>query len=253
MYRIGVCARSDQFPAALRGGVDYVEPFVANDLVIKGGGGWVRNANHGAIPAAPSFAVLFPGELKLSDPAFPREPIKAYLEAAFDAIAHVGTSGAKVVLGSGGARRIPDGVDQDAGIALFSESVRLADQLSRARGLQIILEPLNRRETNLLHTIVDCVGFLDRYGIDVPIVADLFHMMLENEPLSVLETHGTRIGHAHVADTGRAAPGQGDWPIAEFLRGLEACGYRGDVSIECNWKDFAAELPDAVDFLRNVA
>ncbi|ODT82232.1 MAG: hypothetical protein ABS76_08215 [Pelagibacterium sp. SCN 64-44] len=253
MYRFGVCSRSDQFATALESGVDYVEPFVANDLIRKEGETWARFDDYPAIAAAPSFAVLFPGELKLSDPDFPRAPIEAYLTAALDAAASVGIPGAKVVLGSGGARHIPDNVDQALGKKAFSGVLRMADQLAKARGLQIVLEPLNQRETNLLNTIAECAAFLDQHEIAVPIVADLYHMMREDEPVDILSTYGHRIGHAHLADTERGAPGQGDWPIAEFLRGLKTCGYQGDVSIECNWKDFAAELPNAVSFLRNIA
>jgi D-psicose/D-tagatose/L-ribulose 3-epimerase len=87
----------------------------------------------------------------------------------------------------------------------------------------------------------------------VPVVADLYHIMLEEEPLTALTEFGPRIGHAHIADSGRRAPGLGDWPLQEFLHGLRSGGYRGAVSLECVWQDFAAELPRALEHVRTLS
>jgi len=90
------------------GGADYVETTIVGNLVQEDGlGGWVRNPGYDAPDQCPSFAILFPGQLKLSDPAFPAKTVTDYLEAVFPIIAAAGSACAKVVFGSGAARTIP--------------------------------------------------------------------------------------------------------------------------------------------------
>jgi sugar phosphate isomerase/epimerase len=252
MFSYGVNARAALVETALAAGAAYVEPVVVGNLVVKdAAGAWVRNPDYRG-DRAPSFAVLFPAELRVSDPAFPDAAIADYIEAAMRIIADAAMPGAKVVFGSGAARTLPPGLDRAAGEAAFAARLRAAQQGAAKHGLRIILEPLNRTETDLLHTIGECAAFLDRFAIEVPVVADLYHIMLEHEPLQALRDFASLIGHAHIADSGRTPPGQGDWPTAEFIRTLEAIGYDGNVSIECKWRDFAAELPPALQFMRSL-
>ena len=91
-YQYGVIVPSAQSAAVVLGGADYVEPTIVGNLVQEDGlGGWVRNPGYDAPDQCPSFAILFPGQLKLSDPAFPAKAVTDYLEAVFPKIgrAHV--------------------------------------------------------------------------------------------------------------------------------------------------------------------
>ena len=254
MYQYGVIVPSAQSAAVVLGGADYVEPTIVGNLVQEDGlGGWVRNPGYDAPDQCPSFAILFPGQLKLSDPAFPAKTVTDYLEAVFPIIAAAGSAGAKVVFGSGAARTIPASVDRVAAEARFAAVLLETRDVAARHGIVVLLEPLNAGETNLLHTIEECAQFLDSNGIEgVPIVADLYHIMLEGEPLATVTALGARIGHAHIADTGRTPPGQGDWPLSDFLRALTAGGYTGNVSIECTWSDIATELAPALEHLRKL-
>src|SRR5699024_5028113 len=149
--------------------------------------------------------------------------------------------GATIVLGSGAARRTPEGVDPAAARAQLARSVRLARDLAVEHGLEAILEPLHRGETDQINTLAEAVAFLDEHDLgDVRVVADLFHVMLEQESLETVRAHAGRVAHAHIADTDRRPPGQGDWPLRAFLASLREGGYRGAVSLECVWQDLAA-------------
>ncbi len=46
----------------------------------------------------------------------------------------------------------------------------------------------------------------------IQVLANLYHMMEENEPLENIETARSYLQHVHVADSGRMAPGTGDYP-----------------------------------------
>jgi sugar phosphate isomerase/epimerase len=255
MYQYGVIVPSAQSAAVVDAGADYVEPTIVGNLVVESAPGvWTRNPDYTAPDGCPSFAILFPGSLRLSDPGFPAVQVSDYLAAVIPVIATAGAPGARIVFGSGAARTIPEGVGRPEAERRFAEVLREARAVAASHGLVVMLEPLNTGETNLLHTIAESAAFLDEHGIEgVPIVADLYHIMLEGEPLDVVTANGARVGHAHIADTGRTPPGQGDWPLAEFLEALTAGGYRGNVSIECTWQDITTELAPALAHLRAIA
>lgn len=263
----GVIADISQQPAALRAGADYLEPTVVGGLVVEAGavaeveptgdpdartgsGQW-RAAELGPVEPIGSCAVLVPSTLRIADPSVPIARIREYLTTALDAVAAIARPGAKVVLGSGAARTIGPGADREDGEERFAEVLRLAQTLAVERDLEVILEPLRREETDLIHSIAEAARFLDAHAIErMRIVADLFHVQHEGESLRAVQEHAGRIGHIHVADSGRTPPGQGDWPIAAFLAALRRGGCTADVTIECSWDDLAEELPDALAVVR---
>lgn len=248
----GIIAPDQDADAILAAGADYLEPTIVGNVIVQDAAGrWQPRAALRDRAPSPSFAILCPGELRLSDPAFPVERTRDYLRIAFSAVAARARPGATVVLGSGGARRVPEGVDPAAGREQFARSLRAAREIAAEHGLEVILEPLHRGETDLIHTLAEAIGFLNEFGMgEIRVVADLFHIMLEEEPLEVVRAQAGRIAHAHIADSGRIPPGQGDWPLAEFLQALRGGGYRGHVSIECTWADVAAEAGPALAAVR---
>ncbi|HIT76073.1 MAG TPA: TIM barrel protein [Candidatus Avipropionibacterium avicola] len=248
----GVILPRHQEELALSLGADYVEPPVVGNVIIADhDGDWQLAAADEPARRAPAFAVLVPKDFPLSDPAVPISTVRRYFDQALTAIATVAEPDAAVVLGSGRSRSLPEGCDPDRARDRFAESLVTARDAAERRGLRIVLEPLNRNETNLLTTIEEAATFLDGYGIErVSIVADLFHVMSEAEPLATVAERAGRIGHAHIADSGRVPPGQGGWPLREFLTALRSGGYRGPVSIECNWRDVATELAEALATVR---
>lgn len=238
--------------AAYAAGADYVEPTILHNLLIEQADGtWQEAPLADAWQPAPSFAVIAPAGLGLSDPAADHEAIAQHLRLVMTAAARRARPGATIVLGSGAARTTPEGVDPAAAREQLARSVRLARDLAAEHGLEAILEPLHRGETDQINTLAEAVEFLDAHDLaEMRVVADLFHIMLEQESLEVVREHAGRVAHAHIADTDRRPPGQGDWPLRAFLASLREGGYRGAVSIECHWQDLAAEAAGALAALR---
>jgi sugar phosphate isomerase/epimerase len=241
--------------AALAAGVDYVEPTIVDNVVVPDGDGWrLSDAYRGR--THPSFAVLVPGALPLigaSTGAQGRlDDARRYFDAVFPLIAESAEPGAKIVFGSGRSRTAPDGMPRETALERLAEVVRAARDRAAAADLRIMLEPLNRSETNLINSIAEAVEFLDEYGIDgVPVVADLYHIVLHGEPLESILQNAARIGHAHIADSGRRYLGTGDWPWREFLATLQEAGYTDSVSLECHWgTDFEGEVRSSLELLR---
>lgn len=252
MTTVGIVAPRPLAQIAEGCGADYVEPTIVGNVVLIGDDGVVRLNPDFEGERYPSFAILVPGEVRVSDPAFDFERVRDYFAQVFAVLASVAEPGAKIVFGSGGARRIPDGVDRDAAQRRFAESLVEARDAAAAHGLRVMLEPLNRGETNLIHTLGEAAAFLDAHAIEgVLLVADLFHIEVEGESLSTVSEHIDRIGHAHIADAGRLWLGSGDGSWREFVATLRAGGFAGPVSLECNWgENVSAEVAASIAALR---
>jgi sugar phosphate isomerase/epimerase len=105
---------------------------------------------------------------------------------------------------------------------------RLAD-VATQNNVTIFYEHLNRYETNLLNRIEDVVPFVKPFGSRVKILADLFHMSIEEANIAeAIRAGGEHIGHVHLADSNRRPAGLGHTdfkPIFAVLRDIEYSGY----------------------------
>jgi sugar phosphate isomerase/epimerase len=103
-----------------------------------------------------------------------------------------------------------------------------------AAGVTMLLEALNRYECDYLNTIQDVLDVIAQ--IDAPnlmVLADTFHMNIEeaNIPIS-LRRAAKKLGHVHLADTNRQAPGHGHLDVESVLRALQDIPYVGYLSFE---------------------
>jgi len=107
--------------------------------------------------------------------------------------------------------------------------------------VRFALEPMNRYETDLIHTAADGLELIERVGKEnFGLLLDTFHMNIEDADIGEsIRTCGDRIFHFHVADSNRWYPGAGHLDFGGILDELEKTGYQGFVSGEF------MPLPDA--------
>jgi len=120
-------------------------------------------------------------------------------------------------------------------------AAKACPERERRKGVRFALEPLNRYETDLIHTVADGLDLIERVGADnLGLLLDTFHMNIE-EPVieDSIRAAGDRIFHFHVADSNRWHPGAGHLDFKSILDTLFATGYQGYVSGEF------MPLPDA--------
>lgn len=198
-----------------------------------------------------AFNVFLPRDLKVVGPEIDQPRLRRYTERA---LARAASLGARVIVfGSGPSRRRPDGYSREAALDQVCEFLHWAADVAEGTGLTIAIEPLNRRQCNLINTIGQAVEVARTVSRpQVRVLADFYHMEEEQEPLSELLVYKDWIAHIHLADTGGMAPGTGNYPYAEFAAVLQQAGYTGMLSLECSWNDLAAEAGPCCQFLRNL-
>jgi len=128
----------------------------------------------------------------------------------------------------------PQGQSHSQSMDYLVESLRECATAASSLGVRFALEPLNRYETDLIHTAVEGLDLLDQVGAsNVGLLLDTFHMNIE-EPVieDSIRLCGDRIFHFHVADSNRWYPGAGHLDFKSILNALLATGYQGYVSGE---------------------
>jgi sugar phosphate isomerase/epimerase len=154
-------------------------------------------------------------------------------------------------MGSAGSRNVAEGFDHDEAEQQIAGFLGEAAPIAERYGITLVVEPLNRGESNIINSVPEGVRLAKAVNHpSIRALADLYHIVVDDEPLdNILETDGM-LAHVHVADTGRFAPGTGEYDMIGFFRRLKAVGYAGRISVECTWKDFDAEGAAAAEYLR---
>ena len=101
-------------------------------------------------------------------------------------------------------------------------------------GTFLLLEPINRYETNFINSAQDGLDLLDEIQHPaIKMLLDTFHMNIEEaDPCESVRRVGRRLGYMHFADNNRLAPGQGHVDFPALVATLGGIGYDGFVSAE---------------------
>ncbi len=141
--------------------------------------------------------------------------------------------GAAIILGL--IRGItPTGQSHEQSIAYLTKALRECSAVAATEGVRFALEPLNRYETDLIHTVEAGLDLIERVGAEnFGLLLDTFHMNIEEPSIEEsIRACGDRIFHFHVADSNRWHPGAGHLDFARILAVLRETGYEGYVSGE---------------------
>lgn len=252
--RYGCVITPDEIGAAIQAGFDYVE-LPARELDPEGNHEQalrtVSNAllRSGRPVAVEVFWGLLPPDLPVVGPNVDTERLRRYLHRAFTDMWALG--GVLVVLASGAARRIPEGFPRAQAEQQFAAALELIQHEAHRNGLEVVLEPVSRVETNFLNTLDESCQFLAEHRVrDVRLMVDAFHLSAEGEPEAAIQRCEAPIAHVHVSDTDRLPPGQGTADIGALLAALRHKGYGGRMSIRATWREFTREAPEALQFVK---
>lgn len=249
--RFGVCGKIDDAPVLASAGFDYIELSVQSALRPQlSDDEWkpIREAID-AMPIRPeAFNLFVPGDLKIVGPSVDVVALGRYAWIALARASLVG--GSVVVLGSGGARQMPEVFPEATAIAQLSRFLHQCADAAERFGVTVVLEPLGL-ECNLIRSVregAELVRNLDRAGVKN--LADTWHMDAISEPLSEIVASADVLAHAHTAGPSRKGPGASH-DFAPLFRALNRAGYDGRLSLECSWENLTEEAEAALAALKS--
>jgi sugar phosphate isomerase/epimerase len=193
--------------------------------------------------------IFFPGNIKIAGPDVNMDRVLAYADTIFSRAkrAHIPF----IILGSGGARRIPEGYDEAKGRADFVLLCRMLAKLAAKYGIVIALESLQAAETNFLTTLTAAAGVVR--AVDHPnfkLNADIFHMSRQGEsPQSIVDAADILVYCEIAEKEKRSFPGVKGDDFKPWLRALRKAKYKGPIFIEGYTNDPTSDMPLSFKYL----
>lgn len=192
---------------------------------------------------------FIPGTIKIVGPQVDEERVLGYVDTVMRRAQKAGIE--LIVLGSGDARKVPEGVDHAAVKKEFIVLCRKMADVAARYGRIIAMENLNSTETNFINTLAEANEVVN--AINHPnfkLTADIYHMLKENESAAVIEQAKGNLVHCHIAEREkRAAPGVAKQDFRPYFAALHKIGFEGRIMVECRWEDLATQGKPAYDYL----
>ena len=181
----------------------------------------------------------------------------AALRHAEHALARAARLGAEVVVfGSSGAKNVPAGFPHEVAWAQIVTLLRAIDPIAGKNGILIAIEPLNRKESNIVNTVQEGYQLMREVNRpNIRLLVDFYHMSLEGESLAALDEVADSIVHFHIAE-----PENRNFPNAagkecfyDLFQKLREIQYQGRISVESFSKNFESDAVESLVLLRGLS
>ncbi|MDB5083471.1 MAG: glycoside hydrolase family 2 sugar binding protein, partial [Bacilli bacterium] len=217
----------------------------------------VKNRVRDAKLTVPVFNSFIPKELKLTGPEVDVRQIEKYVDQAMKRISALG--GRQIIFGSGGARSVPAGFSMDQAMNQIKQFLRLCEMYAGHYRITVAIEPLNRKESNILNTVGEALELADELNLPhIKVLADAYHMNLESEPFTIMTKAIDRklLSHVHISEYNRSFPlgeaGSEGIDFQAFFRELQQAGYDGAISAECSSTNFEENCIKSIGYVKQI-
>jgi sugar phosphate isomerase/epimerase len=250
---IGVCTGVNNAEMLAQMGYDYIEEGVRSFLVPQHDEeAFLKNlevASKAPIPVKACNSFL-PGDLKSVGPDAVHPEILEYSRTTFRRAQKAGVE--HIVFGSGGSRRIPDGFSQQEATNQFISLLKQMAPIAGEYNVIIVLEPLRSGETNFINTVAEGAVIVEKVNHpNFRLLADIYHMLMEDEGPESIINHASLLHHMHIAEKeGRSIPGTHGEDFTPYFEAMRKANYRGRISIEGRWESMEAQAPVALNVMR---
>ena len=247
-----VCTSVSNYPLVKSTGYKYVELNVSYLMPDKSDADFqahldeIKNSDAKII----SCTSFIPGSLTLTGHENKQEEALVWADAA---LRRAGLANIPyIVFGSGKARNVPENFSKEQAKEQFVSFCRRIAPLAEKYDVTILIEPLNRAETNMINSLEEGAAIVEAVGHrNMQLLCDIYHMMREDEAASEIVKHARYIRHCHIAEREeRTSPGTKGDDFRPYFRALKEIGYKGCVSIECRWQDFNNEIEPALSYMQ---
>lgn len=251
--RYGICTGLENLELLERLGYDYIELSVTATMKLKEE---VLSACRERLRTSgvkcEAFNILFPKTMELLGGRTAQEELRRYLHKAMALIRSFGAEVA--VFGSGQCRRCPEYMSYGQAYRELVKVYRLTGEIGKEYGVKVVIEPLSRKETNMICTMAE--GAILEADVDhanVGLLSDFFHVCANHDSIDDIKTIRT-FGHIHIASgEGRRYPiSEEGEAYAAFMAALKAVGYDGRISIEGKTEDMETDGAKALALLKEL-
>lgn len=123
-----------------------------------------------------------------------------------------------------------------------AQAIAETAEIASEAGVDIVLEVVNRFESNLLNTTAQGLKFLEDTGRDdVRLHLDTFHMNIEEaNPAAAIRLAGDKLGYFHIGESNRGYLGDGVIDFDRIFDALLEIDYQRDIVFE----SFSAAVVD---------
>ena len=187
---------------------------------------------------------MFPARVRLLGEEAKESVIDAYLSVAFPRMAQLGVK--TIVLGSSGARRLPEGMPKEEGILQLAKVItEKVVPLLEQYDITLVMEPIGSYEANFINTLPDGMKVVEAvHHPRVQLLADSVHLLYENESPEHVTRYAANLKHIHLCENERALPaGSVSDGLAAILAAVRNGGYDLTASFE--------PMPHSLEDMRN--
>lgn len=262
--RFGICASSRYWKELAEIGYDYIEMALSYLTTVddtklqsmlaiqKETGIRVESCNNFFPSDFKLYAIREDGSEDVEGFRQIEENVRTYVKNAFAIASRLGV--VVTVLGSSGARTIPEGVSREVAESQFLRLLRICGEIGEAYGITVTVEPLNYGETNFINTVADGLAFVRNASHpSIRAMVDFYHHAYNNEPMEILEEARGVLAHVHLARIGdRTNPTLADEAeVRTRIDALRAIGYDSRVTLECSFgEEFIPHAKDSYLLLK---
>jgi sugar phosphate isomerase/epimerase len=249
IQEIGICTKFTNAEMLAQHSCDFIEEsvggFLAPDKSEEEFNEILKQAQKSALQVKVCNGFI-PGNLKSVGANAVQSEILGYIEIAFQRAEKAGVE--LIVFGSGGSRSIPEGFSRDEARKQFVSLCKAMAPIAERHNVVVVLEPLNKKECNFINSVTEGGEIVE--DVNHPnfrLLADIYHMKMDNEGPESIVKFGYLIKHAHIAEKeGRSAPGTYKEDFMPYFEALKKVSYRGKLSIECNWENMESQSANAI-------
>ena len=250
--RVGYCATLAEIDAVKSAGFDYVELRTSEIAALPEADyeKLAQKLKQLALPVPVTY-LFIPADIKLTGPQANKDQQMDYVRKALDRVSKLGTS--TVVLGSGPARRYPEGFSKAEAFRQLVEFCKWLGPEARKRGITIAIEPLRKEESNIINNLAEGLQLVKIVqDPNIQLNVDSYHLAMEREDPAMILKAKDYVRHVHTANPqGRVFPLQWEeYDYGPFYEALRSIGYDKEISIEASTKDFQHDAPEAIALIR---
>lgn len=196
----------------------------------------LKRQENSPLPVRSCNSFLRGDALRSIGPEAKTDAVLRFAETAFKRAKRAGVE--RIIFGSAGSRRLPDGWVKEQADEAFIALLRIMGDLAGAEGIIVAVENLQINECNYLtrlNEVGEIVTAVDHPSIRM--LADLFHASVMKDPAEDLKKYAHLIEMVEIAEAkGRTIPGVNKQDFSPYFEALRAGGYQGPIEIEGAWE-----------------